>query len=386
VKSARARARIEDDVASPNSSHALRSEAALGLKLVDVAKSYGRVKALDGISLDVKAGEFLTILGASGSGKTTLLKIISGFETLDRGSVQLGERDITGISPSKRNIGMVFQNYALFPHMSVAENVGFPLAMRRVPADAVRNRVEETLALVELSGFEQRRPHQLSGGQQQRVALARAILFQPSLLLLDEPFGALDRKLRETMQLEVRNLQRQLSLTTVFITHDQEEALIMSDRIAVVGNGRLWQIGTPEEVYTRPVTRDVANFIGESNILSAGVQKVSEGGATITLPFGGPVEILPGKMEAVAGRQANVMVRPENVMVGAAQSEGKTVSAVGTVVETIYIGLSVKFRLRMETGEEILARVNPGQPEVSARPGERLPIFIDAESIRLLSA
>src|ERR1700722_14226693 len=240
--------------------------AGAGLALRGIRKAFGPVAALDGIDLEVKPGEFLTILGPSGSGKTTLLKIVAGFELPEEGDVLLGGADVTFTAPARRNVGMVFQNYALFPHLDVRRNIAFPLEVRRLPRAEIDRRVGATLALVDLEGYEGRFPRQLSGGQQQRVALARAIVFDPQLLLLDEPFGALDRKLREAMQLEVRRLQRRLGLTTVFITHDQEEALILSDRIAVMSHGRIQQVATTTEIYERPSSDFVADFVGESNI------------------------------------------------------------------------------------------------------------------------
>ncbi len=242
-------------------------EGSAELLIEGVAKRFGDVVALDHVSLQVAQGELLTILGPSGSGKTTLLKVVAGFETPDAGRVKVGGADITALPPAKRDIGMVFQNYALFPHLSVKANVAFPLEMRNVGRAEIDRRVAEALAMVELAGYEARLPKQLSGGQQQRVALARAIVFNPRLLLLDEPFGALDRKLRETMQLEVRRLQRRLGLTTIFITHDQEEALVLSDRIAVMNKGAIQQIATTTEIYERPANDFVADFVGESNIL-----------------------------------------------------------------------------------------------------------------------
>ena len=233
------------------------------LDIEGASKSFGEVAALADVSLGVSAGEFVTILGPSGSGKTTLLKVIAGFETADTGRILVDGADVTDLDPAQRNIGMVFQNYALFPHMSVARNVAYPLAMRRMAKAEIDRRVAEALDMVELAGMAERLPKQLSGGQQQRVALARATVFQPRLLLLDEPFGALDRKLREQMQLEVRRLQRRLGLTTLFITHDQEEALVMSDRIAVMDKGRLQQVGLPHEIYEAPANPFIADFIGE---------------------------------------------------------------------------------------------------------------------------
>jgi putative spermidine/putrescine transport system ATP-binding protein len=256
-----------------------------------LSEAFGDVAALAEISLGVAAGEFVTILGPSGSGKTTLLKVIAGFETADAGRVRVDGSDVTDLDPALRNIGMVFQNYALFPHMSVARNVGYPLAMRGMRRGEIVKRVAAALEMVELDGMAERLPKQLSGGQQQRVALARATVFRPRLLLLDEPFGALDRKLREQMQMEVRRLQRRLGLTTLFITHDQEEALIMSDRVAVMGRGRLQQVGRPHEIYETPVNPFIADFIGESNILAGRVEASSDGVLRVRHESGATIQV-----------------------------------------------------------------------------------------------
>ncbi len=245
---------------SPSSPASIRLEA--------VTKTYaGTVKAVDAITLDIAAGEFFALLGPSGCGKTTTLRLIAGFETPDFGRIVVGGRDLTDIPVHRRDMGMIFQSYALLPHRTVAENVAFGLRMRQVPRREIDTRVAAALAQVALTGLEQRRPAQLSGGQQQRVALARAIVIEPPVLLCDEPLGALDRKLRQQMQFELKQLQKELGVTLVFVTHDQEEALAMSDRIAVMNAGRFEQVGTPAEIYERPRTRFVADFIGEINII-----------------------------------------------------------------------------------------------------------------------
>src|SRR3977135_2976585 len=280
---------------------------------VDAAsKRFGHVEALSEVSLSVAAGEFVTILGPSGSGKTTLLKVIAGFETADQGRILIDYADITELDPAERNIGMVFQNYALFPHMSVTRNVAYPLTMRGMPKAEIATRVNQALDMVELGAMAERLPKQLSGGQQQRVALARATVFQPRLLLLDEPFGALDRKLREQMQIEVRRLQRRLGLTTLFITHDQEEALVMSDRIAVMDKGRVLQVGPPNEIYEAPANTFIADFIGESNIFVGVVE--ADGGNTLRVRLDqGPVIEVASRADLSArpGQKVRVMVRPE---------------------------------------------------------------------------
>ena len=345
------------------------------LSLHGIVKRFGAVTALAGVDLTVEEGEFLTILGPSGSGKTTLLKAVAGFEVPDEGSVLLDDQDITVTPARGRNVGMVFQNYALFPHMTVAENVAFPLEMRGIRRAEAARRVAEALALVELEGYGARLPRQLSGGQQQRVALARAVVFDPALLLLDEPFGALDRKLREQLQLEVRRLQRRLRLTTLFITHDQEEALIMSDRIAVMDRGLVQQVGTPSEVYDRPSSRFVADFVGESNLLEGTAQ-----GSVLTLPGFGAVP-LP---QAPPPGPALALLRPEALRLGEdATTLPQRTEAV--VVETVFLGLSVKYRLRPDAGPELLARL---PLRASAGPvaaeGERVAVGFAAEDVHVV--
>ncbi|MFG1927198.1 ABC transporter ATP-binding protein [Cryptosporangium sp. NPDC048952] len=236
------------------------------VELVQLSKRYGGNAAVDSIDLEIEPGEFITLLGPSGSGKTTTLNMIVGFTEPTSGSVKLNGRDISRVPPNKRDFGMVFQNYALFPHMTVAQNVAFPLRERKVPAGEITRRVGEALDLVDLTGMDDRRPHELSGGQQQRVALARAVVFSPSVLLLDEPLSALDRKLRQSLQREIKRLHDELGLTFVFVTHDQDEAMTLSDRIAIFNEGRIVALGTPADLYHRPPTTFVARFLGESNV------------------------------------------------------------------------------------------------------------------------
>ena len=344
------------------------AERSAELRLETVAKRFGEVKALDGVSLDVASGELLTILGPSGSGKTTLLKVVAGFETPDAGRVLVDGEDITARPPAKRDIGMVFQNYALFPHLSVAGNVAFPLEMRNVAKAEIAGRVREVLALVELGGYEARLPRQLSGGQQQRVALARAIVFNPRLLLLDEPFGALDRKLRETMQLEVRRLQRRLRLTTIFITHDQEEALVLSDRIAVMNQGAIQQIASTTDIYERPSSGFVADFVGESNILRG----VAGEGGRVALDGGGEVRV---SRALSSGAKVGVLMRPERFSATANNP------FVGEVVEAVYLGSSFKLRLKCEGGRELIVRQQPRGK--LPQPGERLSVGIEPDEIHV---
>jgi putative spermidine/putrescine transport system ATP-binding protein len=356
------------------------------LDVEGASKSFGEVAALADVSLGVSAGEFVTILGPSGSGKTTLLKVIAGFEMADAGRILVDGSDVTDVDPAQRNIGMVFQNYALFPHMSVARNVGYPLAMRRMAKEEIAKRVAEALDMVELGGMARRLPKQLSGGQQQRVALARATVFQPRLLLLDEPFGALDRKLREQMQLEVRRLQRRLGLTTLFITHDQEEALVMSDRIAVMDKGRLQQVGLPQEIYEAPANPFIADFIGESNIL-AGVVEAGRGDMVRVRLLNGPIIEVAGRGDLAAGtgQQVRVMVRPERfVDLAAIGAQAPANRIDGSVTESAYIGVSDKYRISTPEGLDILVRLPSGPSSRRYRVGEQIAAGFHAADARLI--
>ncbi len=282
------------------------------LQLENIHKGFGGVPVLRGISLSVERGEFITLLGSSGCGKTTTLRIIAGLETPDSGSVLLEGQDVTGWEPNKRDVNTVFQNYALFPHMNVEQNVGYALKIRKVPKEEIRRRVKKVLDLVQLTGFEKRKPSELSGGQKQRVAIARSLINEPKILLLDEPLGALDLQLRRQMQLELKRLQKKLGITFIYITHDQEEALNMSDRIAVMMDGRFQQIGSPSEVYDSPKTAYVARFVGAANIVYGTVESVEGELVRFTSPDGSGVfharghKFLPGASVtlAVRGEQA----------------------------------------------------------------------------------
>ncbi len=342
-----------------------------------VVRHFGATRALDGIDLTVNAGELLTILGPSGSGKTTLLKIIAGFEEPDQGCVRLGDEDVTYMPPARRDIGMVFQNYALFPHMTVAENIAFPLIMRKIPKDERARRVRDVLALIDMPDHAQRLPKQLSGGQQQRVALARAVVFGPRLLLLDEPFGALDRKLREQMQLEVCRLQRKLGLTAIFVTHDQEEALIMSDRIAVMSAGEIAQLGTPREIYQYPVNRFVAGFIGESNLFKADIDAQGQAcgvhGIAVPLP--------PGRVSDAA--KAGILLRPEKGRHLCAEARADAILS-GHIAEIVYLGSSIKYRVRLDEGEEVIVRWPLGSPGTDLGIGDPIRIGWDHADMHVI--
>ncbi|MBI1734970.1 MAG: ABC transporter ATP-binding protein [Candidatus Rokubacteria bacterium] len=295
------------------------------VRLEGISKHYGPVRAVDRVDLSVQQGEFVTILGPSGSGKSTMLMLIAGLARPSAGRIVLGGRDVTHAPAQARNVGLVFQSYALFPHMTVFDNVAFPLGVRHVARADIARRVAEALRLVRLTGLEARKPSELSGGQQQRVALARGLVFQPDILLLDEPLGALDRKLREELQVELKQLQRTVGVTTILVTHDQEEALSLSDRIAVLDQGRVQQIASPEEAYLRPANRFVADFLGIANFLPS-----------------------------TAPPTAAAMVRPERVQVDGPDRPGRR----ARVVEAVYLGQLVRYHVRLEDG----------MPMVSAMP------------------
>jgi putative spermidine/putrescine transport system ATP-binding protein len=359
--------------------HTSRAES---LAIREARKSYGRVIALEGVSLSVEAGEFVTLLGPSGSGKTTLLKAIAGFEDIDAGRILLGGEDITDAAPGRRNIGMVFQNYALFPHLTVARNIAFPLEMRGVPRAEIARRVEEALALVELGGYGERLPRELSGGQQQRVALARATVFNPSLLLLDEPFSALDRKLRETMQVELRRFQRRLGLTTVFVTHDQEEALLLSDRIAVMSNGRIEQLDSPAAIYEAPSNYFVAGFVGEANLIQARFDGARNGERGVRLASG---EVLAAELPdgLSPGRDVQLVLRPESIRWLEHEDEAENAFP-ATVVEHLYLGPDSKYRVRLPSGLELVIRRQSMGGDRARAPGETVLVGWRRQDVRVV--
>src|SRR5438094_297054 len=324
------------------------------LEVRRLSKAFGGSRVVDDVSFAVEGGTFLTLLGPSGSGKTTTLRMIAGFEEPTEGDILVAGASITDRPPYRRNIGVVFQQYALFPHLTVFQNVAYPLQMRRTSKADIAERVRRALGLVRLDGFADRYPRQLSGGQQQRVALARAIVFEPPVLLMDEPLGALDKRLREDMQVELRHLQRELGITTVSVTHDQVEALVMSDVIAVLDGGRLQQVGPPLDVYRRPANQFVADFIGESNLLSGSVSDASGGEALFTTTKGLTVRLAaePGARPAGAG---HMVVRPESVRLGAG-AEGAANRYHAEIVEVLYVGDLVKYRVLMDGGDELVAK------------------------------
>jgi putative spermidine/putrescine transport system ATP-binding protein len=329
------------------------------VRLEGVSKRFGDVVAVDGVDLDVTPGEFFALLGPSGSGKTTCLRMLAGFERPTSGRVFLGDRDVTDVPPFDRDVNTVFQDYALFPHMTVEQNVAYPLMVRGLPKQRRRDRVREVLATVRLEGYGARKPAQLSGGQRQRVALARALVGWPRVLLLDEPLGALDRKLREQMQVELKALQREIGITFMFVTHDQDEALTMSDRIAVFNDGHVEQVGTPTEVYERPATEFVADFIGTSNLVA-------------------------GEVAArLFGAAAAASLRPERVRVvppGESTHAGEQ-SAEGQVVDVVYAGATTRRVVALDAGPVFVVVEAAIAPAVGARRGDRVRLAWDAESV-----
>ena len=323
--------------------------AEVSLELKEIKKSFTEGEAvLDNISLEISKGEFITLLGSSGCGKTTTLRIIAGLEQPDAGSVWLDGREVTGLEPNQRNVNTVFQNYALFPHMNVAENIGYGLKLKKVPKSEIRKKVSQMLELVQLEGYEKRKPSELSGGQKQRVAIARALVNNPKVLLLDEPLGALDLQLRRAMQIELKHLQKKLGITFIYITHDQEEAINMSDRIAVMRDGRIEQIGTPDEIYNHPKTSYVATFVGNANILHGVAESIQGENAIVKIGNDRVIvkletsqqntEDTGAKQHLAAGEDVTLAVRSENVLLQEAAAIGDTGTDNGDTVDISVAG------------------------------------------------
>ncbi|MBG0812862.1 ABC transporter ATP-binding protein [Planomonospora sp. ID82291] len=309
------------------------------------------VQAVKGVTLTIAEGEFFSLLGPSGCGKTTTMRMVAGFEEPTRGTVRLHGRDVTDVPPDRRDVNMVFQSYALFPHMNVWENVAFGLKRRKVPSGEIARRVGEMLEIVALTGREKRRPREMSGGQQQRVALARALVNRPRALLLDEPLGALDLKLRQAMQIELKRIQREVGITFVYVTHDQSEALTMSDRIAVMNDGRIEQLAGPREIYERPATAFVAGFIGTSNLLRGTVDRVESGCAVLRVGAEGRVLAAEGAHRA--GEAIAVTVRPEKITISTEEPAGGLSAVRGTVSEVVYLGLYNSYAVSLADGAEV---------------------------------
>jgi spermidine/putrescine transport system ATP-binding protein len=344
-------------------------DRSVAIALQGVSKRFGRAEAVRDVTLAIRDGEFFSLLGPSGCGKTTTLRMIAGFEVPDEGRIVLQRQDVTSVAANRRPVNMVFQQYALFPHMSIDDNVAFGLKLKRIPRRERQARVRAILSIVGLEGYERRRPRQLSGGQQQRVALARALVNNPAALLLDEPLGALDVKLRKLMQLELKRIQHELGTTFVYVTHDQEEALAMSDRIAVMNSGRVEQIGSPREIYEHPRTAFVADFIGSLNALDLTVDELV-GGCAVARFGDGERVVVPVGSDTRTGDPLRVAVRPERVQIGSAGSRGTDGGSrlEGTIAQVVYLGMYTQFHVDTKAGvvvchqlaDDSVASLGPG--------------------------
>lgn len=342
------------------------------VRLAEVTKRYGKVVAVDRLSLTVQDQEMVSLLGPSGCGKTTTLRCIAGFVIPDTGKIFIGEQEVTRVPPEKRDIGFVFQNFALWPHMTVYQNLAFGLRLRKIPKAQIKGRVQEALALVRMAGMEDRFPRQLSGGQQQRVALARALVLRPRVLLLDEPLSNLDAKLREEMRFEIRELQRQLKITAIYVTHDQAEALVLSDRIAILNHGKIVQIGTPEEIYQRPVNTFVAGFIGLCTFIEAQVITLSSDGSILRTEDGLTIKTI--KKDLFLGQRVTLAVRPEFITISVAKPETSENVFPARITRYAYLGDNLDCWLRIgkwdlrtrlpvslspTVGQEVFVRLKP---------------------------
>jgi len=352
------------------------------VQLVDLSKRFGRFEAVSGIDLDIPPGEFFSLLGPSGCGKTTTLRMIAGFERPSAGRVLLAGKDVSDTPPNRRNVNTVFQSYALFSHLTVAENVAFGLRFAKASKEEVRSRVGQALSLVQMQEFRDRRPHQLSGGQQQRVALARALILNPSVLLLDEPLGALDAKLRKALQIELKALQEQVGITFVYVTHDQEEALTMADRIAVMNEGRIEQVGSPREVYEEPTSAYVADFLGISNLLDAqAVGTDSEGRCRVRV---GDFELFASRGHTSASGSVKVVVRPERVRVEVPGDTGEN-RLPGKIERVVYAGAISQLVVTLDSGTPIRCMLANDGVASSFDRGASVSLYLPCEALRVLS-
>lgn len=351
-----------------------------------VQKSYdGETLVVKDLNLSIGRGEFLTMLGPSGSGKTTCLMMLAGFETATHGDILLDGRPINNISPHKRGIGMVFQNYALFPHMTVAENLSFPLEVRKMGKSEREEKVKRALDMVQMGEFGGRRPAQLSGGQQQRIALSRALVFEPELVLMDEPLGALDKQLREHMQFEIKRIADNLGITVVYVTHDQTEALTMSDRVAVFEDGRIQQLDPPDVLYEEPKNSFVAQFIGENNTLDGVVQEINGDIALVKLDDGGVIDAKPVNVSKV-GERTKVSIRPERVEYNKDRLRPDAHTLQAEVMEFIYMGDIFRTRLKVAGTEEFIIKTRNAPDQIRLKPGEMIDIGWLPQDCRALDA
>jgi spermidine/putrescine transport system ATP-binding protein len=345
--------------------------AEIEVELQNVTKKFGDFVAVENVSLQIETGEFFSLLGPSGCGKTTCLRMIAGFELLTEGEISIRGQPMGDIPPYKRPVNTVFQNYALFPHMTIFENVAFGLEMKKVPRSEIKTRVNDTLEMVRLPELANRKPRQLSGGQQQRVALARALVNRPQVLLLDEPLSALDLKLRKAMQLELKELQQQVGITFIFVTHDQEEAITMSDRIAVMNDGLILQVGDPVEIYERPNSRFVADFIGETNFIEGEVVESASDKTVVDLGSG--VKIAARRVDDLSpGQTVTVALRPEKMSLHATPAADNGASVPATVQEAVYIGTDTRYTLCLTERHRVVVRIqNVGSNLEETRPFRR---------------
>ncbi|MBM2290531.1 ABC transporter ATP-binding protein [Sulfitobacter pseudonitzschiae] len=351
-----------------------------------VQKSYDGVNlVVKDLNLSMPRGEFLTMLGPSGSGKTTCLMMLAGFETATHGDIRLGGTSINNIPPHKRGIGMVFQNYALFPHMTVAENLAFPLEVRKIGKSEREEKIHRALGMVQMNDFAGRRPTQLSGGQQQRIALARALVFEPELVLMDEPLGALDKQLRETLQFEITKLAHDLGITVVYVTHDQTEALTMSDRVAVFENGRIQQLAPPDQLYEKPENSFVAQFIGENNTLMGEIKEISNGTAVVQLDGGDLIDAVPVNVSKV-GERTRVSIRPERVEMNKERLMPGAKTLKAEVLEFIYMGDIFRTRLRVAGSDDFVIKTRNAPDQERLTPGTQIEIGWLPEDCRALDA
>ena len=351
-----------------------------------VQKSYdGETLVVKDLNLTLPRGEFLTMLGPSGSGKTTCLMMLAGFETATHGDIRLAGTSINNIPPHKRGIGMVFQNYALFPHMTVAENLSFPLEVRKIGKSEREEKIMRALGMVQMQDFAGRRPAQLSGGQQQRIALARALVFEPELVLMDEPLGALDKQLRETLQFEITRLAHDLGITTVYVTHDQTEALTMSDRVAVFDDGRIQQLAPPDQLYEEPENSFVAQFIGENNTLMGTVSKIAGNQCEVTLDGGEIIDAKPVNVTEV-GQRTRVSIRPERVEMNKDRLSPDAHTLKAEVLEFIYMGDIFRTRLRVAGNDDFVIKTRNAPDQVRLTPGTQIEIGWLPQDCRALDA
>ena len=351
------------------------------VKFENVDKSYdGKVLVVKNLQLDIAEGEFITMLGPSGSGKTTCLMMLAGFETPTNGEIYLDKNPISNIPPHKRGIGMVFQNYALFPHMTVYENLAFPLRVRKMPKDEADKKIDKALSMVSLSGFENRMPGQLSGGQQQRVAVARALVFDPSVVLMDEPLGALDKNLRESMQYEIKHIHESIGVTVVYVTHDQGEALTMSNRIAVFNDGKVQQLSSPDQLYERPVNSFVAEFIGENNTFAGEISDISSDKCKVKVNGG---EIIANPISVKSkGEKTTVSIRPERALIN--PKGGMDNNHKGKIEEVIYHGDHTRVRLDLLGNKEFILKVPNSSANMDIKMGNQINVSWNSHDARAL--